>query len=74
MVLVGRHVAAAGGPSVLDDPDAELSAMGLDSMEMVGLIADLEASFDVEFPADMMVAETFTNVHTIADAVRSLRE
>jgi acyl carrier protein len=72
MDLARRHVAVEY-TSTWDDPDADLSAVGFDSLEMVSFIVDLEASFSIQFPADMIDAETFRNVRTVANAVRALR-
>jgi acyl carrier protein len=56
----------------LDDPDADLAAIGFDSLKMVGFIVDLETSFSIEFPADMIDAQTFRSLRTVADSVRAV--
>src|SRR5690242_15512385 len=71
---VARHHVEAEDAPALDDPDADLSAIGVDSLEMVSFIFDLEASFSIEFPADMIIPETFRNVRTVADSIRALRQ
>ena len=73
MDLAQRHIRAESA-FALDDPDADFSVIGFGSLEMVSFILDLEASFSIRFPADMMDAETFRNVRTVADSVRELRE
>jgi len=75
MDVVRRHTGAEDA-SVLDedDLDAELSALGVDSLKMVGFLLDLEKSFMIEFTADMIVPETFRNVRTVADSIRALRD
>jgi acyl carrier protein len=73
MDVARRHVKAEDA-SALDDPDADLSAIGVDSLEMVSFIFDLETSFSIEFPADMIVPETFLTMGTVADSIRAVRE
>ncbi|MEU0008307.1 acyl carrier protein [Streptomyces sp. NPDC006314] len=62
----------APDPSPLADagPDASLTAHGFDSMRVVRLLVDLEATLGVSLPSDAITAETFGSVRSIADAVR----
>lgn len=71
MDVARRHVGSEDAPT-LDDLDADFSAIGVDSLEMVSFIFDLETSFSIEFPADLIVPETFRNVRTVANAIRAL--
>jgi acyl carrier protein len=71
MGVAERHVGA--GRAAALDPDVDLSAIGLTSLEMVGFILDLEDSLAVQFPADMMDPATFRSARTIAGHVRALR-
>ncbi len=60
--------------AALDDPDAELSALGLDSLRMVSFILDIEGSFAIEFPSEMIDVGTFHSLRAVATAVRVVRE
>jgi acyl carrier protein len=40
-------------------PDARLADYGLDSMETVSLLVEMEETFEVTFPDELLVAETF---------------
>ena len=55
--------------SVLTATD-DLAALGLDSMGVIQLLADLEDSLGLEMPDDMLTEETFATVgslwHTVA--------
>jgi aldose 1-epimerase len=55
------------------DVDAPLAPLGLGSLQLVGLVVDLESLFSVEIPVDAMRPETFHSAETIARTVRSLR-
>ncbi|MEU6854789.1 phosphopantetheine-binding protein [Actinacidiphila alni] len=54
-------------------PDADLAALGLDSMGVVQLLADLEDHFGVELDDELLTEETFATVGslwaTVADFV-----
>lgn len=50
----------------------ELTDLGLDSTVAVGLLLELERSFAISFPDEMLVPETFRTPETVRDAIRSL--
>lgn len=54
------------------DRTARLSDMGLDSISAVDLMVDLERTFDVRFPDDMLTPATFRTATAVHDAIRSL--
>ena len=53
--------------------DAELAELGLDSMGAITLLMDLEGSFDISFPEEMLVPETFRTADSLLGAIRTLR-
>ncbi|SFE89858.1 Acyl carrier protein [Actinacidiphila alni] len=46
-------------------PDADLAALGLDSMGVVQLLADLEDHFGVELDDELLTEETFATVGSL---------
>ena len=52
--------------------EEELAALGLDSMNAINLMLDLEGEFGVTFPDSMLDAETFRSGQTLAGAIRQL--
>lgn len=68
--IVRRHVEIET-PFVLDDPDIDLVALGVGSLQMVSFIFDLEESFSLEFPATMIVSDNFRTARTVAACIRS---
>ncbi|MDO0928877.1 phosphopantetheine-binding protein [Streptomyces sp. TG1A-8] len=68
-----RHRAGSDTPAADLDPDTELSALGLTSLGVAGLLVDLEAAFDVRFPADAVTPEVFRTLATLTETVRALR-
>ncbi|WP_405095727.1 phosphopantetheine-binding protein [Micromonospora sp. NBC_01412] len=70
--LVRPYVRAAD-TRTLDDPDAELAALGVDSLAVVELIVLIEKKFSVTFASDMLDWSTFRTVTSIADTVVALR-
>ncbi|AHH99054.1 hypothetical protein GCM10010174_68170 [Kutzneria viridogrisea] len=67
MELVRGELPGAAGVGV----DTPLSEVGLTSLGSVALLVALERRFGLEFPPDLVTAETFGSVRTMADAVRS---
>ena len=47
------------------DPRMSLTSLGLNSMEQVSLLIDLETAFDVTIPDEFLVQETFTSIETL---------
>jgi acyl carrier protein len=52
--------------------DASLRALGLDSLAAIDLLLDLERTFGVVFPDELLTEETFRTATRIASAVVSL--
>jgi acyl carrier protein len=69
-LVVRRHLPK---DVAVDDPGTDLLRSGLTSLALVGLIVDLETEFSISFSADILDAERFRSVATIAEAVRALR-
>jgi len=69
--LAQRH-APREGRAALVDPDLELQAAGLTSLELVGFILDLEQRFEITIGDALMQPETFRSVRTITRAVAGL--
>ncbi|QMU69784.1 phosphopantetheine-binding protein [Streptacidiphilus sp. P02-A3a] len=65
------HLPAAGPGQALHDAD-ELRDLGLDSMETIQLLLDLESRFEVTFPDELLTAETFATVGGLWTAVSDL--
>ena len=54
-------------------PDASLKDLGLDSMQAVELVFDLEDELDVLLPDEAMTAETFATAAQLWAAVNAAR-
>ncbi|MEV0392354.1 phosphopantetheine-binding protein [Polymorphospora rubra] len=54
-------------------PDASLVELGLDSLEMVGLLIDLESVYEVSFPDSEMNFETFASAERLWAVLTRLR-
>ena len=54
--------------------DMELSQLGLDSMTAVAVLLDMEKTFNIRFPDDMLVEGTFRTAGKLKEAVQMLRE
>jgi acyl carrier protein len=48
-----------------DDPDRPLADLGLDSVNLVGLMVGLETEFGFEFPEHRITVETFYSVRSL---------
>ncbi|MCF3120534.1 acyl carrier protein [Streptomyces arenae] len=66
--------AKAGSAEAPAGPDTPLTDRGVDSLTIAALIVDIEQTFGVRFPADLITADTFTSVRTLATAVRGLTD
>jgi len=53
-------------------PADDLAALGLDSMGVVQLLADLEETFGLELPDELITEETFATAGSLWDAVGDL--
>ncbi|MEU9268433.1 acyl carrier protein [Streptomyces sp. NPDC048256] len=54
------------------DAHASLTELGLDSLTLLGLVAELEDRFSVELPDEMLVMETFETPSTLWDSLSRL--
>ena len=54
--------------------DAELVQLGLDSMTAVAVLLDMEKTFGIRFPDDMLVEGTFRTAGRLKEAVELLRQ
>ena len=54
--------------------DVELAQLGMDSMTAVALLLDMEKTFNIRFPDDMLVEGTFRTAGKLKGAVQFLRE
>ncbi len=53
-------------------PGDDLAALGLDSMGVVQLLTDLEETYGLELPDELITEETFSTVGSLWDAVGGL--
>lgn len=67
--LVREHI--PGSPAI-DDGTELLSSRLLDSLAVVALISAVEEQYDLEFPPEHMVPETFRSAAGLAAVVASL--
>lgn len=63
-----------GSAALALSPHADLWKQGLDSLGYVHLIVVVEDEWDIEFPTEMMVPETFRTISTITGAIASLSD
>lgn len=70
-ILRGHLPLAADVPL---SPTVELRDLGLDSMELVSLLLDLEEGFAITVPDELLVGPTFATAQTLWDAISSLVE
>ena len=54
------------------DMSGELRTLGLDSMNAIALLLDVEKEFEINFPDDLLAPETFATGNGIVAAVRKL--
>jgi acyl carrier protein len=67
-----RHLRSAKSASI--NYDVELAQLGLDSMTAVAVLLDMEKTFNIRFPDDMLVEGTFRTAGKLKEAVQLLRE
>lgn len=67
-----RHLRSAK-PNALNY-DMELVQLGLDSMSAVAVLLDMEKTFNIRFPDEMLVEGTFRTAGNLKEAVQLLRE
>ncbi|WP_255509141.1 acyl carrier protein [Micromonospora sp. A202] len=59
-------------PSLDLQPDTDLWAAGITSMQVVRVMIAVEEEFEIELPEEVLTRETFTSVQAITQAVREL--
>ena len=69
--IVGRHAPKSRTNGL--HADSELAGLGIGSLELVGLILDLEGSLGVAYPPEMMDRGTFETPRRICESVLELR-
>ena len=69
--VLRRHLRSAKADSI--DYNLELVQLGLDSMTAIAVLLDMEKSFSIRFPDDMLVEGTFRTAGRLKDAVRELQ-
>ena len=67
-----RHLRSAKADSI--NYDVELAKLGLDSMTAVAVLLDMEKTFNIRFPDEMLVEGTFRTAGKLKEAVQTLRE
>lgn len=68
--ILRRHLPFSGEGELGNDDD--LSDLGLDSMGLVALMADIEDRYDVELPDEFVAETTFATVGSLWSAVLEL--
>lgn len=53
-------------------PDASLAALGLDSLQTVSLLVELEETYEVVVPDDALTAETFASPTSLWEQISAL--
>jgi acyl carrier protein len=54
--------------------ESNLIALGLDSMNTVQMLLDIEETFEITFPDDLLTYEVFTSLGTLMSAIQTLME
>ena len=67
-----RHLRSAKPDPI--NYEMELAQLGLDSMTAVAVLLDMEKTFGIKFPDDMLVEGTFRTAGRLKEAVQLLRE
>ena len=70
--VLRRHLRSAKPDAI--NYDIELAQLGLDSMTAVAVLLDMEKTFKIRFPDDMLVEGTFRTAGRLKDAVQKLRD
>ena len=70
--VLRRHLRSAKANAI--KYDAELVQLGLDSMTAVAVLLDMEKTFNIRFPDDMLVEGTFRTAGRLKEAIQTLRE
>lgn len=67
-----RHLRSAKPNAI--NYDMELVQLGLDSMTAVAVLLEMEKTFNIRFPDEMLVEGTFKTAGRLKEAVQMLRE
>jgi acyl carrier protein len=67
-----RHLRSAKPDAI--DYETELVQLGLDSMTAVAVLLDMEKTFSIRFPDEMLVEGTFRTAGRLKEVVQMLRE
>jgi acyl carrier protein len=67
-----RHLRSAKPNAI--NYEIELVQLGLDSMTAVAVLLDMEKTFNIHFPDEMLVEGTFRTAGKLKEAVEMLRE
>lgn len=67
--ILRRHLPLSDGPV---PPDAILADLGLDSLATVSLVMELEDSFGVSIPDDVLVPDTFRTADALWQVITAL--
>lgn len=67
-----KHLPYAEGDALAAGDD--LAALGLDSMGVLSLLADLEEKFGLELPDERLTEETFATVGSLWENIREFIE
>ena len=54
--------------------DEPLTAAGLDSMGMVNLLLEIEASFDISIPPRLVTPKSFRSIYSISRLIESVAQ
>lgn len=65
-----RHLRSAKADAI--NYDVELVQLGLDSMTAVAVLLDMEKTFNIRFPDDMLAEGTFRTAGKLKEAVQLL--
>ncbi len=66
-----KHCLTKSGLETLpSSPTTPLADFGLDSLQIVLLVLQLEAEFAIKIPADQVLAENFVNLESIHNLVQ----
>ena len=67
-----RHLRSVKPDAI--DYNVELVQLGLDSMSAVAVLLEMEKTFNIRFPDEMLVEGTFRTAGKLKEAVQLLRE
>jgi acyl carrier protein len=74
LVTVLRRHSRFLNPGDEVSPDADLRDLGVDSMRAIHLVVDIENTFNIRFPDELLTRDTFKTPLTLATAIHDLVE